>query len=95
IDFEDFIPRKLKKLKDILKEKKVGYVGAYGVLAFEMCDRAGIKTNIYAPVEGCIEAGAKGLTTLLIYSPEMARFFFQKLSANIHKYRINPKFVDI
>ncbi|MGC8618365.1 MAG: hypothetical protein ACP5UZ_06455 [Thermoplasmata archaeon] len=95
IDFEDFNPQGLKKLKNMIEDKNVEYVGAYGILAYEMCNRAGIKTNIYAPVEGCIEAGAKGLTSLLIYSPEMARFFFQKLSANIHKYRINPKFVEI
>jgi len=64
-----------------LKEKSVGYVGAYGILASEMCKFSKIKASIYAPVEGCIEAGAKGVNSLLIYSPEMARFFFQKLSA--------------
>jgi putative transcriptional regulator len=95
VDFDDLSAKGLRKLKNVIDEKKVEYVGAYGVLAYEMCNRAGIKTNIYAPVEGCIEAGAKGLTSLLVYSPEMARFFFQKLSANIHKYKINPKFVEI
>ncbi|MCL6003510.1 MAG: hypothetical protein M0Z77_10220 [Thermoplasmatales archaeon] len=95
IDFEDFTSRKFEKLKGMVKERKIEYVGAYGVLASEMCRNADIKTSIYAPVEGCIEAGAKGVNSLLIYSPEMARFFFQKLSANIHKYRINPKFVEI
>jgi putative transcriptional regulator len=95
VDFEDFTPRKLVKLRGLIKEKKIDYVCAYGILASELCKGAEIRVSIFAPVEGCIEAGAKGLNSLLIYSPEMSRFFFQKLSANIHKYRINPKFVEI
>ena len=95
IDFNDFSSRKFEKFKGILKENEVEYVGAYGVLASQMCKRANVRASTYAPVEGCIEASAKGINSLLIYSPEMARFFFQKLSANIHKYRTNPKFVEI
>jgi putative transcriptional regulator len=95
VDFSDYTPRKFEKLNKILKEKEIEYVGAFGILASEICKSADIKAVPYAPVEGCIEAGAKGVNSLLIYSPEMARFFFQKLSANIHKYRINPKFVEL
>ncbi len=95
VDFDDLTPKKLGKLNRILKEKNIEYVGAYGILASEICKFGKIKASIYAPVEGCIEAVAKGVNSLLIYSPEMSRFFFQKLSANIHKYRINPKFVEI
>lgn len=95
VDFDDFRPGKMERFNRLLKEKRIEYVGAFGILASEMCKRSKIKASIFAPVEGCIEAGAKGLNSLLIYSPEMSRFFFQKLSANIHKYRINPKFVEI
>ncbi|MCL5874632.1 MAG: hypothetical protein M1161_04770 [Candidatus Thermoplasmatota archaeon] len=95
IDFKDSTPEKMEKLNLLTKEKKIEFVGAYGILSNEVCKRAGIKASVFAPVEACIEAGAKGINSLLIYSPEMARFFFQKLSANIHKYRINPKFVEL
>lgn len=94
-DFNDLTSRKLEKLKRILRDRKIGYVGAYGILASEICKRAEIRANMYAPVEGCIEAGVKGVNSLLVYSPEMARFFFQKISANIHKYRITPEFVQL
>jgi len=95
VDFNDYTSRKFEKLNRIIKDKGIEYVGAFGVLASEICEKAGIRAVPYAPVEGCIEAGAKGVNSLLIYSPEMARFFFQKISANIHKYRINPKFVEL
>jgi predicted transcriptional regulator len=95
IDFKDSTDSKMERLNRLIKEREIEFVGAYGILSTEVCKRAGIKASVFAPVEGCIEAGAKGLNSLLIYSPEMARFFFQKISANIHKYKINPKFVEI
>lgn len=95
VDFKDLTKKKMDRLRNVVKARGVEYVGAYGILASEMCRRSGIEPNVYAPVEGCIEAGVKGVNSLLVYSPEMARFFFQKLSANIDKYRINPKFVEL
>lgn len=95
VDFDDYASHKFDKMKRIVKERKVEYVGAYGTLASKFCKDAGVSATIYAPVEGCIEAGVKGINSMLIYSTEMTRFFFQKLSANIDKYRINPKFVEL
>jgi predicted transcriptional regulator len=95
VDFDDFNAKKFEKLKGILVEKQVGLVGAYGTLALKFCNAGGIDPNVYAPVEACIEAGARGVNSLLVYSNEMARFLFQKLSANINKYKINPKFVEL
>ncbi len=95
IDFKDITDVKMDRMKRLVRDKGIEYAGAYGILATEACKRAGIEASVFAPVEGCMEASAKGLNSLLIYSPEMARFFFQKISANIHKYRMNPKFVEI
>lgn len=95
IDFDDYNPLKFEKFRRMIRENKIEYVSTFGLLAFSFCKRANVVANQYAPVEGCVEAGARGLNSLLIYSPEMMRFLFQRLSANINKYRINPKFAEL
>lgn len=95
VDFNEFATHKFEKMKKIVREKKIELVGAYGTLAIKFCQEAGIEPVIFGPVESTVEAGVKGINSLIVYSPEMMRFFFQKLSANIDKYRINPKFVEL
>lgn len=96
INYDDYISRNdHKKLKDFIRERKVSLVGAYGIMAKAFCDEMSIEADVYAPVEACIEAAVKGINSMLIYSPEMARFFFQKIAANVNKYKVNPRFVEL
>ncbi|MGC8645474.1 MAG: hypothetical protein ACP5UO_04310 [Thermoplasmata archaeon] len=95
VDFGDYRDGKFKKLGEFCKTNRVDFAGAFGVLAHRFCQRASLDANIFAPVEGCIEASVKGLNSLIVYSPEMSRFLFKKLSENIDKYKINPKFAEL
>jgi putative transcriptional regulator len=84
-----------RRLRNFIKKNNITFVGTYGVIAKSLTDKLNIVAIPYAPVEACIEAAVKGVNSLLIYSPEMARFFFQKMAANINKYKVNPKFADL
>ncbi len=96
IDYSKYSSKEnYKKIRKFINENKISVIGAYGVIAKSFLDKAKEEAIIYAPVEACIEATVKGLNTLLIYSPEMARYLFQKLAANVNKYKINPKFAEL
>ncbi|MEM0128263.1 MAG: hypothetical protein QXO03_04165 [Thermoplasmatales archaeon] len=95
VDFPSYRNGKFKKLSEFCKNNKIEFTGAFGVLAYKFCESSSISATVFAPVEGCIEASVKGLNSLLVYSPEMSRFLFKKLSENIDKYKITPKFVEI
>jgi len=95
VDFDGYTSAGFRKLWEFHKEKQINFTGAFGVLAYKFCQRASLDVSIFAPVEGCIEASVKGLNSLLVYSPEMSRFLFKKLSENVDKYKINPKFTEL
>ncbi|MEM0138603.1 MAG: hypothetical protein QW100_02600 [Thermoplasmatales archaeon] len=95
VDFQSYREVKFKKLSEFCKNNGVEFIGAFGVLAYRFCHRSSLNAAMFAPVEGCIEASVKGLNSLLVFSPEMSRFLFRKISENIDKYKINPKFVEI
>ncbi|MGC8574252.1 MAG: hypothetical protein ACP5LC_01840 [Thermoplasmata archaeon] len=96
IDYKDYsIEANSRKLRDFIKKNNIKVIGTYGVIAKSLTDKLSIDAIPFAPVEACIEAAVKGVNSLLIYSPEMARFFFQKMAANINKYKVNPKFADL
>ncbi|MCL4412268.1 MAG: winged helix-turn-helix transcriptional regulator [Candidatus Thermoplasmatota archaeon] len=96
VDISDYHnDEKLRRIKKFVEKNDITVIGSFGITAKTFCDRANLGSNILAPVETCIEGSVKGMNSLLVYSQEMASFFFQKMAANVNKYRINPKSVEI
>jgi predicted transcriptional regulator len=87
--------KNLEKIEEFIKKNDVKKIFVFGTIAKVFAKKMDLNPYEFAPVEGAFEACARGFNSLLIFSPEMVKFTYLKISENVDKYGIYPQTVEI
>ncbi len=87
--------KNLDRVQEFIKKNEIEKIFVFGTIAKTLAKKINLNFHEFAPVEGAFEACARGFNILLIFSPEMVKFTYLKISENVDKYGINPQTVEV